>query len=666
MVEHLITASLCQLGGGELKDKDKKDGARSKATSSFLSQIDSPADLKKLTVPDLEQLAREIREVLVGTVARHGGHLAPNLGVVELTLALHYVFSAPHDRIVWDVGHQCYTHKLITGRKARFDTIRQFQGLSGFPKREESKYDAFGTGHSSTSISAALGIGVAKCLKGCGNRAIAVIGDGSMTGGMAFEAMNHAGDLDKDLIVVLNDNEMSISPNVGALSSFLSRKLSTRTVMNLKRHMENVLNSIPGVGPNLLQILKRSEESLKAFFTPGMLFEALKFHYIGPIKGHRIDKLIETFETANQLGGPVLVHVWTQKGKGYEPAERDPTRFHGLGAFDIATGKSCGSAGCPPSYTEVFGKTITQLAEQDPRIVAITAAMPQGTGLELFAGRYPDRFFDVGIAEQHAVTFAAGLATEGFKPVVAVYSTFLQRAYDQVIHDVCLQKLPVVFAMDRGGLVGEDGPTHHGAFDLSFLRHIPNMILMAPKDENELQHMLKTALDHPGPVALRYPRGNGVGLPPVDECQNLEIGKAEVLREGDDILLIGIGSTVYPALEAAELLQRQGIEATVVNARFVKPLDRELFLRLAKKIGRVITIEENALQGGFGSAVLEMFQEESFYPGSFKRLGLPDEFIIHGSQATLRDMLGIDAQGIQRAALQLCDKRHGQTIYAIR
>ena len=649
-----------------MKDKDPRDRMNIQQPVGLLNRVDSPADLKKLTVPELEQLAREVRDVIVATVARHGGHLAPNLGAVELTLALHYVFNAPYDRIVWDVGHQSYTHKLLTGRRSRFETLRQFQGISGFPKREESKYDAFGTGHSSTSISAALGIGVGKCLKGCSNRAIAVIGDGSMTGGMAFEAMNHAGDLDKDLIVVLNDNEMSISPNVGALSSFLSRKLSTRTVMNMKRRFENVLNSIPGLGPNFLQILKRSEEALKAFFTPGMLFEALKFHYIGPIKGHRLDKLISTFETAKELDGPVLVHVWTQKGKGYEPAEFDPTRFHGLGAFDVATGKSCSHAGCPPSYTEVFGKTITQLADRDPRIVAITAAMPQGTGLDVFAGRYPDRFFDVGIAEQHAVTFAAGLATEGFKPVVAVYSTFLQRAYDQIVHDVCLQKLPVVFAMDRGGLVGEDGPTHHGVFDLSFLRHIPNMVLMAPKDEGELQQMLKTAVDFHGPIALRYPRGNGVGIPLKEELEPLAVGKAEVLREGDDVLLIGIGSTVHPALEAADQLHQQGIEATVVNARFVKPLDEELILRLAKKIGRVMTIEENALQGGFGSAVMEMFQEASFFPRRFKRLGLPDEFVIHGSQATLRDLLGIDAQGIERAALELCEQRHGQTIYAIR
>jgi len=648
------------------RDKPKATAPSYGASSRLLNQISSPAELKKLSLGQMQQLAEECREAIIRTVAKNGGHLAPNLGVVELTLALHYVFDTPHDRIVWDVGHQCYTHKLITGRLSRFDTLRQYQGISGFPKREESKFDAFGTGHSSTSISAALGIAVAKSLKGCSNRSIAVIGDGSMTGGMAFEAMNHAGDLDKNLIVVLNDNEMSISPNVGALSCFLSRKLSTKTVMNLKRHFENVLNSIPGVGPHILHLLKRSEESFKAFFTPGMLFEALKFHYIGPVKGHRLDRLIETFENTRYLEGPVLVHVWTQKGKGYSPAESDPTRFHGLGAFDVDTGKSCSQPDCAPSYTEVFGKTLTQLAEYDPRIVAITAAMPQGTGLELFAGRFPERFFDVGIAEQHAVTFAAGLAAEGYKPVVAVYSTFLQRAFDQIVHDVCLQNLPVVFAMDRGGVVGEDGPTHHGVFDLAFLRTIPNMVLMAPKDEIELQHMLKTALDHSGPVAMRYPRGNGVGGAEPEELHALAIGKAEVLRHGEDVLLIAIGSTVYPALEAAARLQEQGIEASVVNARFVKPLDQELILSLAKKIGRVITVEENVLQGGFGSAVLEMFQEASYYPRSFKRLGLPDAFAPHAPQATLRSMLGIDAHGIERAAQELCKSKHGQAIYAVR
>ncbi len=635
---------------------------------SLLSQIDGPGQLKKLSIPQLQQLAQEIRDTIICTVAENGGHLAPNLGVVELTLALHHVFEAPLDRIIWDVGHQAYAHKLLTGRRAQFQTIRQYGGLSGFPKRSESKYDAFGTGHSSTSISAALGIAVGNALKGAPNRAIAVIGDGSMTGGLAFEALNQAGDLNKNLIVVLNDNEMSISPNVGALSSFLSRKLSNRTLVNLKREVENVLRSIPSLGPNIIQILKRSEDSLVSFFTPGMLFQALDFHYIGPIKGHRLDRLIETFETAKQLEGPVLVHVMTQKGRGYKPAECDPTSFHGVGSFDIATGKSCGSNSgkpCPPSYTQVFGQSMIKLGEESTNVIGITAAMPQGTGLDAFAARFPDRFFDVGIAEQHAVTFAAGLATEGFRPVVAVYSTFLQRAYDQIIHDVCLQDLPVVFAMDRGGIVGEDGPTHHGLFDLSFLRPVPNMVLMAPKDENELQHMLKTALEHNGPAALRYPRGNGLGVPMDVTPQSLPIGKGELLREGGDLVLVGIGQTVAAAMEAAERLEQLGVQAAVINARFVKPLDQELILSWARKTQRVITIEENVLQGGFGSAVLEMFQEALFTPAGFTRLGIPDTFVPHGGQSTLRNLYGIDAEGIERAALALMNTHHGQHLRAI-
>ncbi len=634
----------------------------------MLSQIDGPGQLKKLSIPQLQQLAQEIRDTIICTVAENGGHLAPNLGVVELTLALHHVFEAPLDRIIWDVGHQAYAHKLLTGRRAQFQTIRQYGGLSGFPKRSESKYDAFGTGHSSTSISAALGIAVGNALKGAPNRAIAVIGDGSMTGGLAFEALNQAGDLNKNLIVVLNDNEMSISPNVGALSSFLSRKLSNRTLVNLKREVENVLRSIPSLGPNIIQILKRSEDSLVSFFTPGMLFQALDFHYIGPIKGHRLDRLIETFETAKQLEGPVLVHVMTQKGRGYKPAECDPTSFHGVGSFDIATGKSCGSNSgkpCPPSYTQVFGQSMIKLGEESTNVIGITAAMPQGTGLDAFAARFPDRFFDVGIAEQHAVTFAAGLATEGFRPVVAVYSTFLQRAYDQIIHDVCLQDLPVVFAMDRGGIVGEDGPTHHGLFDLSFLRPVPNMVLMAPKDENELQHMLKTALEHNGPAALRYPRGNGLGVPMDVTPQSLPIGKGELLREGGDLVLVGIGQTVAAAMEAAERLEQLGVQAAVINARFVKPLDQELILSWARKTERVITIEENVLQGGFGSAVLEMFQEALFTPAGFTRLGIPDTFVPHGGQSTLRNLYGIDAEGIERAALALMNTHHGQHLRAI-
>ncbi|MCK8602717.1 1-deoxy-D-xylulose-5-phosphate synthase [Desulfoferrobacter suflitae] len=641
---------------------------KEKEGQTLLSTIDSPAQLKELSLAELSQLAQEIRDLIICTVAQNGGHLAPNLGVVELTLALHHVFDTPQDRIIWDVGHQAYAHKILTGRREQFATIRQFEGLSGFPKRSESKYDAFGAGHASTSISAALGMAVANSYKATPHKVIAVIGDGSMTGGMAFEALNHAGDLDKNLIVILNDNEMSISPNVGALSSFLSRKLSHKTILYLKREMENILKSIPGVGPNILQIIKRSESSFFSFFTPGMLFHALKFHYIGPIKGHRMDRLVETLQATKHIEGPVLVHVMTQKGRGYEPAECDPTGFHGVGSFDIETGESCkipSGGPCPPSYTKVFGETMVRLAEQDPRVIAITAAMPQGTGLDLFAEQFPERFFDVGIAEQHAVTFAAGLAAEGYKPVVAVYSTFLQRSYDQIIHDVCLQNLPVIFAMDRGGLVGDDGPTHHGVFDLSFLRSIPNMVLMAPRDEKELQNMLKTAVNHSGPIALRYPRGNGTGVALDDELQSLPIGKGEIVRAGDDVLLIAVGSSVQAALEAADRLESKGIDAAVLNARFVKPLDQELILSWAKKVGRIITIEENVLQGGFGSAVLEMFQEASYFPRAFVRKGLPDAFVQHGSQSRLRNLHGIDAEGIEQAAEELVKRHHGQVLRAI-
>jgi 1-deoxy-D-xylulose-5-phosphate synthase len=634
----------------------------------ILDRVNGPEDLKKLSLVELQTLADEIRQEIIEVVSKNGGHLAPNLGVVELAIAVHYVFKSPEDRIVWDVGHQSYAHKILTDRKALFPTIRTYGGISGFPKREESPHDAFGTGHSSTSISAALGISVAKSLKGCKRRAVAIIGDGSMTGGMAFEALNHAGDLGKDLIVILNDNEMSISPNVGALSSFLSRKLSSRMVMQLKKNVEQMMKAIPGVGPNIIQLLKKSEDSLMAFFTPGLLFQALKFHYIGPIKGHRIDLLIEALQSAKDVSGPVLVHVLTQKGRGYRPAESNPTHFHGVGPFKVETGESCSSGACAPSYTSVFGNTIVKLAEKDPRIIAITAAMREGTGLDRFAELYPDRFFDVGIAEQHAVTFAAGLATEGFRPVVAIYSTFLQRAFDQIIHDVALQKLPVVFAMDRGGLVGEDGPTHHGAFDLSYLRHIPGMVLMAPKDENELQHMLATALQYEeGPIAMRYPRGSGVGVPLDEEFRLLEIGKGELLREGSDMVLFAIGATVYPTLKAAEILEEKGISAAVINARFVKPLDVDLLMKWARKTGVVITVEENALQGGFGSAVLEMFEEQGFFPKRIKRLGLPDKFIPHGKQSQLRRLVGIDAESIAQTAETLVRGigSHGTVLRAV-
>ncbi len=648
-----------------MKGNTERKNSVNPPPSPLLATVDSPKDLKRLSIKELEQLAKEIRRVIIETVARNGGHLAPNLGVVELTLALHYAFDSPHDRIVWDVGHQCYTHKLITGRRDRFHTLRQYGGISGFPKREESRHDPFGAGHASTSISAALGMSAAKHLKGCSSRIIAVIGDGSLTGGMAFEALNHAGDLGKDLIVVLNDNEMSISPNVGAFSSLLSRKLSSRTVVSLKKELESTLKAIPGVGPNILQLLKKSEDSFLAFFTPGMLFQALRFHYIGPIKGHRLDRLIDTFETAKNISGPVLIHVGTVKGKGYGPAEKDPSRFHGIGAFDVKTGESPKKPGTPPSYTAVFGQCLVELAEKDPRIVAITAAMPQGTGLVAFSERFPTRFFDVGIAEQHAVTFAAGLAAEGYRPVVAVYSTFLQRAYDQIIHDVCLQNLPVVFAMDRGGIVGEDGPTHHGVFDLSYLRHIPNMVVMAPKDENELRHMLKTALDHPGPIALRYPRGSGVGAALDKELTRLPIGKGELLREGRDALIVAAGSPVTAALEAADRLARDGIQAAVINARFVKPLDKELITKWVRKTPLLVTVEENSLQGGFGSAVLEALADEGILPKRILRLGIPDMFLPHGKPDILRKEIGLDPEHIARSIREHLANAQGLNIRAI-
>ncbi len=625
------------------------DTAGQARPTRLLETIEGPADVKRLTLEELTTLAEEIRQELVKTVSCRGGHLAPNLGVVELTLALLYVFDPPTDRIVWDVGHQAYTYKLLTGRRQDFDTLRQYGGISGFPRRSESPYDSFGTGHSSTSISAALGMSVAKSLKRDRARVVAVIGDGSMTAGLAFEGLNQAGDLDRDLIVVLNDNEMSISPNVGALSSFLSRKLTGKTFQSFKREIESVLKSVPG-GESMLQLAKKGEESLKGFLTPGMLFEALKFEYVGPLSGHRLPALIESFQNVRRLEGPTLVHVLTTKGKGYRPAECDPTRFHGLGPFDADSGKSVESG--RPAYTKVFGQALVQMAEEDPRIVGITAAMPEGTGLSHFRSRLPTRFFDVGIAEQHAVTFAAGLATEGFLPVVAIYSTFMQRAYDQVIHDVCLQNLHVVFALDRGGIVGEDGPTHHGLFDLSFLRVLPNMVLMAPRDENELRHMLLTALRHQGPVALRYPRGSALGVP-LEEPRVLPLGKGKLLREGSEVGFIAIGSTVVPALAAAEKLAAQGVSCAVFDARFVKPLDEEAILGLAGRLGALLTVEENVLAGGFGTAVLELLEERGALPARFRRLGLPDLFVEHGAQDLLRRKYGLDADSLAAAAAEL-------------
>jgi 1-deoxy-D-xylulose-5-phosphate synthase len=620
----------------------------------LLNAINNPADLKKLNIRELNQLASEVRQRIIETVSKTGGHLAPNLGVVELTLALHYVFDAPKDKLIWDVGHQAYTHKLITGRRDRFHTLRTYGGISGFPKREESPYDAFDTGHSSTSISAALGIATAKKIKGEKNRVIAVIGDGSMTAGMAFEGLNQAGHTERDLIVVLNDNAMSIAPNVGALSSFLSRRMTGRRFVLLRKELLNFLKSIPGVGDNILNLVKRSEDSLMTFFTPGMLFEAFKFTYVGPIQGHRLDRLIDTFQNVRHLEGPVLIHVLTVKGKGYAPAEKDPAHFHGVGSFEISTGTPPPrSAPRPPSYTEVFGDTMVDLGRKDRRLYAITAAMPEGTGLNKFADAYPERFLDVGIAEQHAVTFAAGLATEGFRPVVAIYSTFLQRAFDQIIHDVCHPNLPVVFCMDRGGLVGEDGQTHHGHFDVTYLRSLPNMTFMAPKDENELRHMLFTALQLPGPVAIRYPRGRGAGAPLDGEYRLLPVGKSERLREGKDLTILALGSMVLPSLEAALLLEREGISARVVNCRFVKPLDPAL-AEDAKATGRLLVVEENLREGGLGSAVLEFFNDLGLQGVTVRRMGLPDRFVEHGPVDLLRANLGLDVSGIAKAARALC------------
>ena len=614
--------------------------------ADLLTTINSPADLKKLSSRELPLLAAELRQEIITTCAANGGHLAPSLGVVELTIALHRVFESPQDRIVWDVGHQAYAHKLLTGRRERFSTLRTLGGISGFPKRSESPHDAFDTGHSSTSISAALGFAVARDLKKARNKVIAVIGDGSMTGGIAYEGLNQAGHLNRDLVVILNDNEMSIAENVGALSSFLSRTVTNEFVHRIKKEMEGFLEGLDVVGRGMLKVAKRAEESLKGLFTPGMLFEAFGFEYVGPIDGHNIDLLQETLEKVRRFDDAVLIHVVTRKGKGYRPAEENPSLFHGVGPFEVSTGKVLKGKGGGASYTAIFGESLRKIAAEDEKVVAITAAMPDGTGLTPFARDFPDRFFDVGIAEQHGVTFAAGLAAQGLRPVFAVYSSFLQRAYDQVFHDVCLQNLPVVFAIDRAGVVGSDGPTHHGVFDLSYLRHLPNMTLMAPKDENELQHMLQTAVEHDGPVAVRYPRGNGAGIPLDQSFKRLPIGKGEVLREGRDGVLLAVGTMVYPALEAAEILAAEGIELTVVNGRFIKPLDRELIIAMAAKTGRLFTLEENALQGGFGTAVLELLEEEGLEGIAVTRFGYPDRYIEQGEQPELRASCGLDAAGI--------------------
>ena len=624
----------------------------------LLDQIQKSSDIKQLSLEELNRLCGEIREEIIQTVSRCGGHLASNLGVVELSVALHYVFDFPKDKLVWDVGHQSYTHKLITGRKDSFHALRQYEGLSGFPKREENACDFFDSGHSGTSISSALGMVEALRFKGDDGKVIAVIGDGSMTAGLAFEGLNQMGHLERDVIVVLNDNEMSISPNVGALSAYLNRLMTGEFANRFRDEMKAFLETLPGIGKSVLRFAKQAEESFKGLFMPGLLFEELGMKYIGPIDGHRLDHLIENLQNVKKMKGSILLHVITQKGKGYVPAEMNPARFHGVGPFVIETGEPKESQKkSPPSYTEVFGQMLCQLARENKNLVAITAAMQSGTGLEKFSREFPDRFYDIAIAEQHAVTFAAGLALEGMRPVVAIYSTFLQRAYDQIQQDVCLQNLPVIFALDRGGIVGEDGPTHHGLFDFSYLRHLPNLVVMSPKNEAELQAMMRAAIECSSPVAIRYPRGRGVGVELTSTPSALEIGRGEILREGNDLLILAIGSTVYPAIHAAERLENNGIHAAVVNARFLKPLDRELISHWVSRTKRVLTVEENVLQGGFGSAVLELLQEEGLWEIDLIRLGIPDRFIEHGSQPLLRAKYGIDEQGIFQTAVQMVEGR---------
>lgn len=615
----------------------------------LLDKIDTPEDLKALTVEELVELAAELREFIINSVSETGGHLAPSLGVVELILAIHYAFDAPRDKIVWDVGHQAYVHKIITGRRDRFGTLRQKGGISGFPKRSESEYDAYGVGHASTSISAALGMAVARDLNGEDYRVVAVIGDGAMSGGAALEGLNMAGHRDKtDLLVVLNDNEMSISPSVGAISGYLSRVFVNPPYNKFRREVQELVKAIPSYGGRLFAAARRVEEAVKTVLTPGMLFEAIGFRYVGPIGGHDLPELVVQVGNARTLPGPTLLHVITKKGKGYTPAENDATTFHGLSSFEVSTGKAKKYGKGPPTYTSVFSGAMLELAEADEDVVAITAAMPEGTGLDAFRREFPDRFFDVGIAEQTAVLLAAGMVTQGLRPVAAIYSTFLQRAYDQLNHDVALQSLPITFAMDRGGVVGDDGPTHHGTFDLSYLRHLPGFIVSAPKDENELRKLLYSAVYYDdGPWAVRYPRGEGEGVELEPGFKPLEPGKAELLAEGTDVLIIGIGKTACPALRAAEALASDGVSAAVINARFVRPLDGTLIAEWARKCGKILTVEDNVAAGGFGSAVLEFLNAGDLVNGvKLRVLGYPDVYVEHATQKEIFRDYRLDAEGI--------------------
>jgi len=616
----------------------------------LLDRINSPDDLRELSLPALEKLTAELRHEIVTTVTTTGGHLASNLGVVELTIALHRVFGSPRDKIIWDVGHQSYVHKLLTGRRQRFNSLRQYGGLSGYTCRDESQHDPFGAGHASTSVSAALGMAIARDLSGDDYQVIAVIGDGAITAGMAFEALNQAGHLGSKLIVVLNDNGMSISPTVGALAKLLSSVRFDQHYREAKKKSKQIITALP-LGENLWQVSQQVKDKFKELVMPAGIWEELGFTYIGPLDGHNIHDLETALTQARDYyPKPTLIHVITTKGKGYRPAESNAVYFHGVPAKGGSNKKI-------PTYSDIFAQTVLRLAREEPRLVVVTPAMPEGNCLRIVETEFPERVFDVGICEQHAVTFAAGLATQGFIPVVAIYSTFLQRAFDQIIHDVCLQNLPVVFAIDRGGIVGDDGKTHQGTFDISYLTLIPNLIVAAPKDENELQHLLYTAVKSGSPMAVRYPRNTGSGVKLDTILREIPIGEGEVVRYGEDVVILALGTTVASALEAASKLALKGIEATVVNARFAKPLDASLILDLARRIKRMVTIEENVLTGGFGSSVLKLLQESGLGDRQVKNIGIPDEFVEHGTQAILRSKYGLDAEGIVRQVLDLFPDR---------
>lgn len=627
----------------------------------MLEQINGPEDLKSLSIPQLEQVAQEIREFLIGKLASTGGHLAPNLGVVELTLALHYLFDSPRDKFIFDVGHQSYVHKILTGRKDQFDTLRKYKGLCGFIKRSESEHDVWEAGHSSTSLSAAMGMALARDLKGEDNKVVAVIGDGALTGGMALEALNHIGHEKKNLMVILNDNEMSIAPNVGALHHYLGKIRTDRHYQKAKDELQQLLNKVPAIGGRLAKTAERLKESVKYLLVSGgILFEQFGFTYFGPVDGHDLSGLIEVMEQADKVSGPVLIHIITVKGKGYSPAEADSHKWHGISPYKIESGQVLKAVG-PPMYTEVFSDALMELAEEDNRIIAVTPAMPGGSGLLKFADRYPDRMIDVGIAEQHAATMCAALAMEGMKPVYAVYSTFLQRAYDQVVHDICRQNLNVVFAIDRAGFVGPDGETHQGVYDIAYLRHIPNMVLMMPKDENEFRRMMKTAVEYnDGPIAVRYPRINGRGVAMDPVMTSIPIGKWEIVREGDSAVIVAVGPMVEVAEEAAELLKREGLNVRVVNARFIKPLDEAMLLQLADEGMNVLVLEESCVQGGFGSAVLEFYSLNNRHEVTVRIKGIPDVYVEHGSIKEQRQEIGLTADNVageMRAMLPRVRKR---------